>query len=228
MPVETSTLILASNSPRRKQLMAAGGWRFTVLAAEVDETPRLGEMPTEYVLRLAEAKARQTAALDQLAGRRGNVIIAADTTVALEGEILGKPADFKQAEDMLRRLRDRWHQVISGVAVLRLGVDETVKTACCLTEVRMRAYSEAELRAYLATGDSLDKAGAYAIQHPQFKPVDRLRGCFSNVMGLPVCLVRDLLAQVGQFAPAELYRECGMDVEQPCWIYRRAVYGELV
>lgn len=218
-------LILASNSPRRKQLLAAGGWEFQVLSAEVDETPLEGEAPEQYVLRLAEAKARQTARLLAINTSPGTVILAADTTVIESGRILGKPADLGQAGEMLERLRDRTHQVASGLAVLRPEDPAALVNDVCITQVAMRRYSEAEMTAYLATGDPLDKAGAYAIQHPVFQPVQAITGCYANVMGLPVCRVRRLLEQFGLTPSQDLYRACESPQTGPCLIVQRALHA---
>lgn len=198
-----ANLILASNSPRRKQLFALGNWSFDVIVADVDESPENGEPPEEYVLRLAEQKA--------LAVARGagpdRVVIGADTAVIDGREILGKPKDAADAGRMLRQLRGRAHQVYTGLAVHRPS-DGKMLTELCVTAVPMRAYAEEEIRAYLATGDPLDKAGAYAIQHPQFHPVESMQGCYASVMGLPMChLVRAL---------GKLDIHPGMDVSMAC------------
>jgi septum formation protein len=211
------SLVLASNSPRRRQLLSLGGWEFSVCAAEVDETPLPGESPPAYVCRLAESKARSAA---QSAPCAGDVFLAADTTVvdalAPDGQnILGKPVDEADARRMLRSLRGRVHQVYTALALFRPD-DGTLLTDLCCTDVPMRSYTDAEIEAYLATRDPLDKAGAYAIQHAGFHPVDGLRGCFANVMGLPLCHLARLLqkldspAQTGlpQVQPAEMGYNC--------------------
>ena len=189
-------LILASNSPRRRELLALLGLDFQVVPAEVDEAPRPGEAAPAYVRRLAAEKANwvsaafSSAASSKAGFNQAALIIAADTTVVDGDQILGKPTNAGEAEIMLRQLRTRTHQVFSGVAVVHNG---KLVTEICGTNVPMRNYSDQEMAAYIASGDPLDKAGAYAIQHPGFHPVDRLEGCFANVMGLPLChLVRAL------------------------------------
>jgi MAF protein len=181
-------LVLASNSPRRKQLFALGNWNYTVSVSDVDESLQAGESPKEYVLRLAKEKALA-------AGERcgpEKIVIGADTAVIDGVQILGKPKDKEDAERMLRQLRGRGHQVYTGIALHRAS-DGKMLTELCVTGVPMRAYSEAEIRTYVETGDPLDKAGAYAIQHPQFQPVESMQGCYASVMGLPMChLVRAL------------------------------------
>ncbi len=181
-------LVLASNSPRRRELLALGGWMFHTRPADVDESQRPGEAPADYVLRLAESKARACAQ----SAHADLVILAADTTVASGTAILGKPKDMAEAVDMLQALRGRSHQVYTGLAVLRMA-DGYLVTDLCVTDVPMRAYRDDEIEAYVATGDPLDKAGAYAIQNAGFHPVESMQGCYASVMGLPLChLVRSL------------------------------------
>jgi MAF protein len=210
-------LILASNSPRRKQLLTLGGWNFQVKAAEVDERQQPGESPPAYVLRLAIAKARAVAAqLTSLAGDSQIVVLAADTAVVLEEHgrtfILGKPQSGADARRMLTRLRGRTHQVMTGLAALCLGpataASLALATDLCTTVVAMRSYSEAEMQAYIASGDPFDKAGAYAIQHSGFNPVERLEGCFANVAGLPVCRLEQLLMSTGFAVPPGRHSAC--------------------
>ena len=184
-------LYLASNSPRRKQLMEMGGWKFHIVKVDIDETPLSEETPREYVQRLAHDKV--------LAARlllSEGVIIAADTTVSAAGDqgenIMGKPSNQYEAERMLRLLRGRVHRVYTGVALLRVE-DQFFVSDLCTTSVPMRNYSDSEMLAYIATPDPYDKAGGYAIQHAGFHPVDHLQGCYANVMGLPIChLFRNL------------------------------------
>jgi MAF protein len=214
-------LVLASNSPRRRQLMALGGWTFTLIPAEVDESPLAGEHPKEYVLRLAESKARAAAAAAPLDA----LVIAADTTVVDGGEILGKPADAQQAEAMLRRLRGRSHQVFTALAVLHS--DGRLLTDWCCTEVPMRQYSDEEMLAYIATGDPLDKAGAYAIQHDGFRPVERLWGCFANVMGLPLCHLARTLGKMGMAQETDVPQACQAALQYDCPVYTQVLRGEI-
>jgi len=155
-------LILASNSPRRRQLLALADWKFHVVVADVDESVYPNELPADYVLRLAETKARATANR----AHDDQIILAADTTVVDGTDILGKPQDNVEAFAMLTRLRGHTHQVYTGVALLRLS-DGLLLKELCVTDVPMRDYSDEEIQAYIQTGDPLDKAGAYAIQHPR-------------------------------------------------------------
>ena len=208
------TLLLASNSPRRKQLLALGGWTFTTAPADIDESIQPGEAPREYVLRLAEAKARTSAKHAQ----DGQVVVGSDTSVIIDGDILGKPADFAEAESMLKRLRGRTHQVFTGIAVFS-PADGKLATDLCITDVPMREYSDDEISAYVATGDPLDKAGAYAIQHPGFQPVAGMSGCFSSVMGLPHCHLARLLREFDVFPSADLPGNCQVFLKYQCPVY---------
>lgn len=185
-------LLLASNSPRRRQLLTLAGYPFIPLPVDIDETPFPGERPAEYVLRLAHSKAAQCRALT---GRPDLPILAADTTVADGDTILGKPADADEAAAMLRQLRARPHRVYTALALVTSAGAQFADV--CETVVNMRPYQEEEIAVYVASGDPLDKAGAYAIQHAGFHPVDRLDGCYANVVGLPVCLLEKLLRQAG-------------------------------
>ncbi len=215
-------LVLASNSPRRRQLMALGGWTFTLIPAEVDESPLPGEQPKEYVLRLAESKARAAA----VGAPEAALVVAADTTVVDGSEILGKPADARQAEAMLRRLRGRSHQVYTGLAVLRC-TDGWLLTDWCRTEVPMRDYSDEEMSAYIASGDPMDKAGAYGIQHNGFRPVERLWGCYANVMGLPLCHLVRSLEKVGIAQETDVPQACQAALQYDCPVYTQVLKGEM-
>ena len=215
------TLILASNSPRRKQLLALGGWSFTLAPAEVDERPLPDEAAADYVLRLAQEKARAAAQ----SGADG-LVLAADTTVVDEGAILGKPADAAEARSMLRQLRGRTHQVYTALAVLR-STDGRLLTDRCVTDVPMRRYSDAEMEAYVGSGDPLDKAGAYAIQHAGFHPVEKLAGCYANVVGLPLCHLARTLRKLDVRPAADIPSACQAALGYRCPVYARVLSGEI-
>ncbi len=216
-------LVLASRSPRRRQLLSLGGWMFHVLAADVDETRLPGESPDAFVRRLAREKALAVAPQT----RPGAVIIGADTAVVEGDAILGKPADMAEAEQMLRRLRGRTHQVYTGIAAYR-PADEHFVDDVCITDVSMRLYSDDEIRAYLATGDSLDKAGGYAIQHRGFHPVAEggLTGCYANVVGLPLCHLVRMLKKLDVPPLADVPRACQRALRYQCPIYQAVLRGE--
>jgi septum formation protein len=211
-------IILASNSPRRKQLLALGGWEFQIAAAPVDESLLPGEAPDSYVLRLAHDKAN--AALARLPKPTDGLVVAADTAVVDGDRILGKPANASEAVWMLRALRDRRHQVFTGLAVLRPG-DGNLHSEVVITDVWMRAYDEAEMLDYVASGDPLDKAGAYAIQHAGFNPVLRLEGCAANVMGLSVCRLALALEALGTPSTRLEVKACLVSAGQSCAIFDR-------
>jgi len=175
---------------------------FVAAAADVDEEIEEGETPQEMVCRLSLAKA-QAAALSY----HEALIIAADTTVVLDGDVLGKPADDAEAVAMLRRLRGRKHTVFSGVTVYHPATGRAI-TELAESAVWMRAYTDEEIARYVATSDPLDKAGAYAIQHPNFSPVERIEGCYASVMGLPLCHLARALAQLGMTLPVDVPQVC--------------------
>jgi len=189
-------LVLASSSPRRRELLATLGVEFEVRPADADETPRVGEAPEPLVLRLALAKARAAA-------RPGELVLGADTIVALDGEPLGKPADADAARAMLERLSGRHHQVWTGVALVeRSAVGARERALAVVTDVVFRTLEPAEIDAYVASGEPLDRAGAYAIQGGAAAFVASVDGSWSNVVGLPVGAVRELLARHGR-SPAD-------------------------
>jgi nucleoside triphosphate pyrophosphatase len=193
-------LILASASPRRAELLRAAGYTFETIVPDVDESIRAGESPSLYVRRLAADKS--AAAIDTLRARAtsnpavpppgpgGVVVLGADTTVVVDGEILGKPRDDEDAVGMLRRLSGRRHEVLTGVS-LRHGVFEVGRVET--TAVYVRALSEDELIWYAASGEGRDKAGAYAVQGLASRFIPRIDGSYSNVVGLPVASVSELL-----------------------------------
>jgi len=181
-------LVLASQSPRRSEILRQAGIPFTVRPVEVDETPLAGESPRVYVERLALAKALAAPATPQ------ETVLAADTTVTIEGALLAKPADAADARRMLELLSGRRHDVLTGIC-LRKG--ESLIRDCASTAVWFQPLSAKEIDEYVASGEPADKAGAYAIQGLASKFVERIEGCYFNVMGLPVALVYRHLARLG-------------------------------
>ena len=172
------------------------------------------ETPAAYVVRLAGEKV--LAFIDNAAP--GQIVIGSDTTVVIDGDILGKPADEIEAAAMLRRLRGRTHQVYTGIAALDPGAGRLL-TDLCITEVPMRAYGDDEINAYVSTGDPLDKAGAYAIQHPGFQPVAGMGGCYASVMGLPLCHLTRMLRQFGMIPESDLPGACQAFLRYDCPVY---------
>lgn len=191
-------LLLASASPRRRRLLTKLGLPFTVSVAPGDE-----DLAQTYYKGPIEGLAQWTAAHKALMTfsqpeAAQHLVITADTTVLLDGQVLGKPKDEEHARQMLLALRGRWHRVVTGVVVSAL-IDGKLKVhgARCTTPVLMRNYSDEEMAAYIASGSPMDKAGAYGVQHPQFQPTERIEGCYENVVGLPLCVLVDLLAEFG-------------------------------
>ncbi|MGH9835452.1 MAG: Maf family protein [Blastocatellia bacterium] len=180
-------LILASASPRRAELLRAAGINFTVRAADVDETIHPGESPHDYVLRLSREKALAVAQGDELT-------LGADTTVVINGEIAGKPVDDEDARRMLRSLNGQWHEVLTGVTLARA---DQVLSGIASTRVKFAELSDAEIDWYVATGEPMDKAGAYAIQGHAALFVERIEGSYANVVGLPVQMVYRLAGEMG-------------------------------
>lgn len=177
-------LVLASRSPRRAELLSSAGIEFQIRVADVDEAVIPGEAPLEYVTRLAREKAAAVPASPD------EIILGADTTVVIDGQILGKPEDAADASRMLRALSGREHQVITGVCVRR---GDDVQAGAVTTTVWFRTMSEAEIAGYVASGEPMDKAGAYGIQGLAAQFIPRIDGSYANVVGLPVHLVCDLL-----------------------------------
>ncbi len=194
--------ILASSSPRRRELLASLGIAFTVVKPEIDETQHPGEASLDYVRRLSQQKAAHVAAhLPPPAAvlAADTVVILAADTLGVDGEILGKPVDAEDARQMLKRLRGRVHQVYTALTLLVLdhGNARQEMTNVTRTDVYMRDYSDADIEAYIATGDPFDKAGSYAIQHEEFHPVERIEGSYTNVVGLPLETLHAMLAEIG-------------------------------
>lgn len=188
------SLLLASASPRRRKIISKLGLPFILGVAPTDE-----EAAQAHYQGPAEGLAQWTAAhkalmMFTLPETAHYIVVTADTTVLLDDEVLNKPRDAAHARELLLSLRGRWHHVVTGVVVSTMyDGDLQLHGASCKTPVLMRDYSEEEIDAYIATGDPLDKAGAYGIQHPQFQPTERIAGCYLNVVGLPLCTLVDLL-----------------------------------
>ncbi len=210
-------ILLASTSPRRRELVNLFDVPFAYLSVNVDEAPHPNESPEELVRRLSCAKAELGARQ-----RTDAIVIGADTIGWLDHQIIGKPRDRADAVRMLRRLRARPHIVYSGITVKNVA---RAVTHVVTTIVWMRNYSDDEIAAYVATGDALDKAAAYAIQHREFRPVARVEGCYANVMGLPLCHLYLALKTFG--VPLnEPDRACQTHLHIVCPIARQMLDGQ--
>lgn len=184
---DSTALILASASPRRAELLEQIGLSFKVCPANIDETPKPNEPAKAYVVRMSEEKAR--AGLHQQKAK-DITVLAADTTVVLANDLLGKPSSMQHAESMLRRLSGSQHQVISSVTVARSGLS---KTAVSISDVNFRPLSDLEIRRYVETREPMDKAGAYAIQGLAAVFIEKIQGSYSGIMGLPLAETYQLL-----------------------------------
>lgn len=184
-------LILASTSPRRAEILRAVGWPFEVSAVDIDESGRAGESPVAYVERLAREKAGAAA-------RRfpGKLVLGADTIVLVDETVLGKPRDISEARRMLRQLSDRWHEVLTGVALLREGDKGQAVVAHERTRVRFSAMTNEEIDWHVENGKPLDKAGAYAVQGHAALFINEIEGDYWNIVGLPVQLVYKLAREI--------------------------------
>ena len=185
-------LILASASARRAEILQAAGLHFSVLSSAVDETPIAGESPQDLVQRLADAKAELVAA--RAAGPA--IVIAADTEVVLDGQVLGKPRTSEDARQMLKKLSGRTHKVITGVTLVRLP-DAERRQFVESTQVQFALIPDEEITRYLGTGEPFDKAGSYAIQGRAGRYVPRIDGCYFNIVGLPLARLCAALTELG-------------------------------
>lgn len=183
-------IVLGSGSPRRAEILRIVNWPFEIMTPDIDETRQSNEDAVTYVERLARAKA------DAIAGRTSSpLIVAADTTVVIGEQVLEKPGDQNEARRMLRQLSGRWHQVITGIALIDSATTEP-KVTSETTEVKFASMSQAEIDWYVSSGEPMDKAGAYAIQGLGARFIEGIRGDYFNVMGLPVRLLYRMWAEI--------------------------------
>lgn len=221
--------ILASKSPRRKILLRNLIDPFLVVNSDIEELVIPGEKPDEFVIRLAREKALKGGA-GVLPNSIDNVfVIGADTIVVDGTEILGKPLDQMDAARILEQLRGNTHQVLSGIALYDLTSGD-IQTRLVCTDVKMREYTEDEIEEYIASGDPLDKAGAYGIQNRDFNPAPEFSGCFANVMGLPLCHLAVLMKDMGINLDHQVAERCQDSIKYQCPVYSdilagRKVYG---
>ena len=187
----TQKLILASKSPRRAEILRAVGWQFETIAANIDETREPNEDAVSYVMRLARTKAKKIRA--QVAS---GMVLGADTTVVVNGEILEQPQDAEDARRMLHLLNNKWHEVLTGVALVSDGTQDGSDSVLVdheLTRVRFSEMSAAEIDWYISTGEPFGKAGAYGIQGHAALFIEEIQGDYFNIVGLPIRLVYELL-----------------------------------
>jgi septum formation protein len=183
-------IVLASKSPRRAEILRAVGWEFEAIAANIDETRMAQENAVSYVKRLAQTKAETVA---QLLSDEA-LVLGADTVVVIDGEILGQPGDDANARRMLKLLRGKWHEVVTGVALLRAGQTQRLLVDHETTRVRFGEMTEDEIDWYVATGEPSDKAGAYAIQGRGAVFIQEIQGDYFNIVGLPIRLLYELMS----------------------------------
>ena len=189
-PLNLPAIVLASTSPRRAEILRTVGWPFEAFAVDVDESRAKDEPAPSYVERLAREKAAAAAV-----HRPSRLVLGADTVVVVDDEILGKPHDEEDARRMLRRLSGRWHEVLTGLALVNGQSSQSV-VAREITQVRFAAMSEAEINWYVSTGEPMDKAGAYAIQGRGARLIEEIKGDYYNVVGLPVRLLYKLVQKL--------------------------------
>jgi septum formation protein len=196
-------IVLASGSPRRRELMALLGVEVEIAKPDIDESQQPQEAPFDFVQRLSREKAEVVATQ----GNEG-IVVAADTiVVAPRGAVLGKPRDEAEARAMLTELRGKTHKVFTGVTLINRATRKEISDVC-ESKVRLREMSDAEIEAYVASGDPMDKAAAYAIQNSEVAPVEQVIGCPANVMGLPMCHVVRSLRRHGEEIPASEPHNC--------------------
>ena len=215
------TLLLASGSPRRQELIALLDEKWIVQPADVDETSVTDPNPVIDVVKTAHLKARHIAG-----DTSGDVIvIGADTIVVLDGRLLNKPVDENEARSMLEALRGRSHEVHTGLTLIDTRNGKLVEDVCSVS-VPMRNYSDSEIDAYIKTRDPLDKAGAYAIQHQEFSPVENLRGCYATVVGLPLCNLVRSLRVIGLEITADVPTACQNHFNYECPVFEQILCGD--
>ena len=213
-------LILASASPRRQELISFLGLPWRVMVARVDEESVSHPDPAQDVIATARLKAADVVAR----APGGAIVIAADTTVALDGRCLNKPAGPAEAREMLMQLRGRIHHVHTGIVVVDKDNDRWLSDVASVP-VPMRRYTRAEVENYVASGDPLDKAGAYAIQHPGFQPVSGLSDCYAAVVGLPLCHLARALGRLGVRVPADVAGLCQAHHGYQCPVFSQILGG---
>ena len=186
--IDLPRIVLASGSPRRSEIMNSVGWPFVKDVPDIDESERDGESPEDYVRRLAAEKAQAVAG-----SHPGEIVLAADTTVVINGKIIGKPNDDEHAREMIEMLSGNWHEVLTGVAVAKNG---NAEVGMQRTRVKFAAMNDKEIEFLVSEGDPLDKAGAYAVQAQAALFIEAIVGDYWNVVGLPISLVYEMVKKV--------------------------------
>ncbi len=233
-----ATILLVSASPRRRELIKLLGLPVETAVADIDEVPLPGERADEMAKRLSSEKARVASSFTPHSAHAVGasvlhpshrtaptqwvqvsfILLASDTVVSVDGEPLGKPRDAAEARSMLRRLRGRVHQVYTAITLIDLQTDRSITELAC-SDVPMRNYTDEEIETYIASGDPFDKAGAYAIQHTGFRPVENFSQCFANVMGLPLCHLVRALRRLGVEVPNDVPSRCQVHVRYECPVF---------
>jgi len=211
---------LASNSPRRRELLGWADWRVNLVSSDVDESMLEFELAENYVKRLAVIKLTELKDIPDF-----DFVLAADTIVVLDDEILGKPTSEEHAISILCDLRGRTHVVMTALAVRQGGQTDPI-VELCKSEVKMRNYSDTEIYHYVDSGDSMDKAGAYAIQNPDLHPVVDFKGCVASVMGMPLCHLERSLRKYRFYEETEWPRICQMKLKYTCPITDQVMAGD--
>ncbi len=221
-----SKIVLASSSPRRKEMISWLNIPFEIMPANIEESYHTNEKAFPYVRRLAREKAEKAAKKMGYGDRSSSIVLAADTIVLKGDQILGKPKNEADAERMLVLLRNTFHQVITAICLL--FPDGRKVEDLCISEVRMRNYSDDEIAEYVHSGDAFDKAGAYAIQNGTFNPVCALTGCYASVMGFPFCHIERNLRKIDGYNWISTAEICQKHLHYECPISEKVLKGEEV
>jgi septum formation protein len=217
-----TSILLASNSARRRQLIHLTGWEVTYASADIDETRYPGEMARDYVTRMAREKSQAIHDRNQAEN-----ILSADTIVVDGETIYGKPADGADARSILMALRGHAHQVMTAITLIGCNGGKEIQDLC-VSDVRIRSFTTGELEAYIQSGDPMDKAGAYAIQNQAFHPVEGFTGCFASVMGMPLCHLARMANKLGLTLDEDLAGKCQMALGYPCTIHEAVRRGDII